>query len=176
MPSENEIRFFNSIRERVAALRQYLVANPEPGEDNAAGWYSYLSEFKSLQGNPNNDISFIATYMAKEYLSIHYEIEFDAAEKPQGASGLDIDVISKTGERIVAEIKTTYPYKKNDLGAQQANTFKKDFRKLDESEAAHKFFFLTESRAFELMKKPKYQKFLVGIKTVLLPGGTMIVG
>ena len=65
--------------------------------------------------------------MAKQYLNTNYGIDdFDAAEKPQGAPGLDIDIKTRSGQRIIAEIKTIYPYQSDDFGAQQKNSFKKD--------------------------------------------------
>jgi len=35
---------------------------------------------------------------------------FDAAGKPQGAPGLDIDIHTTDGQHIIWEIKTTVPY------------------------------------------------------------------
>lgn len=176
MPTVKELQSFRSIKERIEKLRHFLISNIEPESIDASSWYSYLSRFKSLQGNPNTDISFIATYMAKEYLEKHFDINFDSADKPQGAPGLDIDIITNDGERIIAEIKTTYPYKVNDLGAQQANTFNKDFRKLAENTASHKFFFLTEAKTFDLMRMAKYKKQLRGVNVVLLPTGKKFAG
>jgi hypothetical protein len=69
----------------------------------------------------------------------------------QGAPGIDIDVETSEGHRIVAEIKTTVPYKPSDFGGKQAESFKNDFAKLVEAEAAHKFLFVTDSRAFSAL-------------------------
>ncbi len=86
----------------------------------------YLHSIKSIQGNFNNDIGFVSTLLAKQYLEKTYDLQgFNAADKPQGAPGLDIDVKLQDGRHLVAEIKTTSPYKSNDLGAQQINSFKK---------------------------------------------------
>jgi hypothetical protein len=77
-----------------------------------------LSGIKEIVGNASNDLSLVATLMAKEHLYRMLPMQpFDAALKPQGASGLDIDECTVDGERVVAEIKTTSPYRPNDLGA-----------------------------------------------------------
>jgi hypothetical protein len=86
------------------------------------------------------------------YLHEHFAItDFDAAAKAQGASGLDVDVYSPNGERIVAEIKTTVPYSgaKNDLVVQQKTSFRKDFAKLNAAQATHTLLFVTDGSTFE---------------------------
>ncbi len=124
---------------------------------------------RQIVGNASNDLSFVATLMAKEHLcSVLDMVPFDAAVKPQGAPGLDIDERTRTGERVVAEIKTTVPYLPTDLGAQQKTTFRKDFVKLQLAEASHKFFFLTNRRAYDLVIR-KYTTDLAGVSVVLLP-------
>jgi hypothetical protein len=109
--------------------------------------------------------------MAKEYLSAKFDVTFDAAEKPQGASGIDIDVLSGSGERIVAEIKTTVPYQVSDFGAQQAASFKKDFVKLAVATAMHKLLFVTDRRAYTALQKPKYVSQIPGVRVVNLITG-----
>src|SRR3972149_3953272 len=77
---------------------------------------NHLLEVKRILGNLNNSVSFMACLLAKDYLSLaHSGFEFDAAKKPQGANGLDIDE-KFDKKRVVAEIKTTNPYQKNDFG------------------------------------------------------------
>jgi hypothetical protein len=71
------------------------------------------------------------------------------------------------GERIVGEIKTTVPYGKNDLGAQQKTTFRKDFKKLNEANAPHKFFFVTSRRTFEIMQA-RYAHLIPDVQIILL--------
>lgn len=165
----NELTNMEGIKHRLMQVRSHLSGNDFPEIDNISAWYSFLVELKNIQGNFNNDVSFIATLLAKKYLKEKYEVDnFNAAEKPQGAPGLDIDVTLPNGSRLVAEIKTTIPYMSKDLGAQQRATFKKDFRKLAEAEAAIKLFLLTERKTYQLMKKPKYKAQLSGIQVVLL--------
>ena len=157
------------IQSKLSQVRDHLSEHEFPSLDKTSFWYSYLATIKSIQGNFNNDISFLATLMAKQYLGRRYGLQnFDAAEKHQGAPGLDIDVQLPDGQRLIAEIKTTSPYKSNDLGAQQKATFKKDFVKLANAEADVKLFFLTELKTFELMKKPKHRSQLSGVTVILL--------
>jgi hypothetical protein len=80
--------------------------------DSPTLWYEFFSELRDIQGNSSNDLSFVATLLAKRYLSQHFQISFCAAEKPQGAPGIDIDCRTPAGERIVGEIKTTKPYQR----------------------------------------------------------------
>jgi len=131
----------------------------------------FISAFRKIQGNISNDGSFIATLLAKQFLNSKFGVNFDAAEKPQGAPGIDIDVRTSEGHRIVAEIKTTVPYRVSDFGAQQAASFKKDFAKLAASDAAHKFLFVTDSSAFSALKGDKYTKLMPGVRIVHLITG-----
>jgi len=168
----DEINGLQNIKNRIEQVRSYLIAKDLPKLEDVTGWYNFLADIKSIQGNFNNDISFLATLMAKQYLEKKYGLlEFNAAEKAQGAPGLDIDVELPNGKRLVAEIKTTTPYKPNDLGAQQKNTFSKDFVKLANAKAEIKLFFLTEQRTFNLMQIPKYRSKLSDVIVVHLPSG-----
>ena len=98
------------IAERVTSLRTFLFANELDSEAVPDRWYRYLNEIKKILGNFNNDVSFIATLLAKSYLTARFEsLELDAAGKPQGAPGLDIDLTTEDVERIIGEIKTTIP-------------------------------------------------------------------
>jgi len=155
----------------MSRMREFLneKALVEPAEP--AEWYAFLSALRQIQGNLSNDVSFIATLLAKRYLRSKFGVDFDAAEKPQGAPGIDIDVQTSDGHRIVAEIKTTVPYQASDFGAQQAASFKKDFVKLAASSATHKFLFVTDSRAFSALQKSKYTKLMPGVRIVHLATG-----
>jgi len=175
MLTEREKRYCSEIADRVSRMREFLNENalvepPQPTE-----WHSFLSTLRKIQGNLSNDGSFIATLLAKQYLHSKFGIEFDAAEKPQGAPGIDIDVRSCEGDRIVAEIKTTVPYQTSDFGAQQAASFKKDFAKLAASGAKHKFLFVTDSAAFSALQKDKYTRLMPGVRIVHLATGQEFV-
>jgi hypothetical protein len=171
MLTEREKRYCSEIANRVSRMQEFLNKNvlvepPQPLE-----WHSFLSTLRKIQGNLSNDGSFVATLLAKQYLSSKFGVEFDAAQKPQGAPGIDIDIETSEGHRIVAEIKTTVPYQVSDFGAQQAASFKKDFAKLAASEAKHKFLFVTDSGAFSALQKDKYTKLMPGVRIVHLETG-----
>lgn len=109
---------------------------------------------KQILGNTSNDMSLVAVLLAKEYVCSRHEMApFDAASKPQGAPGLDIDETTVLGERVIAEIKTTTPYLGDRLGAAQRASFAKDFAKLRRESAAHKYFFVTDRAAFDLSRR-----------------------
>lgn len=92
--------------------------------------FRLLARLREVQGNLSNDVSFAATLLVKAYMAKQFGVTFDATAKPQGAPGIDIDVTTAAGHRIVAEVKTTVPYQPSDFGAQQAEAFKKDLAKL----------------------------------------------
>ena len=168
MLSTHEHEMMKDIERRLSAMRAQLSKDIPPLE-NSAGWYAYLAGLKEIQGNASNDVSFVATLLAKQFLADRYGVtKFDAAEKPQGAPGIDIDVRLANGKRLVGEIKTTSPYKPNDLGAQQRTMFEKDFFKLSEANADIKLFLVTEQRTYDLMKKPIYLSMLHGVSVVLI--------
>jgi len=171
MLTQNEREYCVQIAGRIEKLRHFLNARFLASPEIPSEWYSFLAEFKTIQGNLNNDISFVATLLAKSHLQKLFQVSFDAAAKPQGAPGIDIDVQTNDGQRIVAEIKTTSPYQATDFGAQQAASFKKDFAKLAAAKAQHKFLFVTEQRAFEALRSPKYTCQISGVRVVLLPEG-----
>ncbi len=166
-----EQKYCDEIAGRIDRLRALLNERTLNTQGAPAVWYEFLSALKQIQGNSSNDMSFIATLLAKRYLADRFHVAFCAAEKPQGAPGIDIDVTSTDGERIVGEIKTTVPYQAVDFGAQQASMFKKDFTKVAAAEAKHKFLFVTERAAFDVLKKPKYLKLIPGVRIVLLTTG-----
>jgi hypothetical protein len=166
--TDREKRYCSEITQRISHMRTFLNENALPDPPDPTAWHSFLSQFRKIQGNLSNDGSFIATLLAKQYLCSHFKVAFDAAEKPQGAPGIDIDIETDEGDRIVAEIKTTVPYQVTDFGAQQTASFKKDFAKLSASEAKHKFLFVTDSRAFSALQKEKYTKLMPGVRIVNL--------
>ena len=167
-----EQQMLEEIKQRLARISTYLSDHPFPELENALGWFDYLNDIKNIQGNFNNDMSFVATILAKEYLENNFGYnQFNAADKPQGAPGLDIEIQLSDGRKLAGEIKTTIPYKPNDLGAQQVKAFNKDFKKISEAKAAIKLFLLTSPKTYELMKKPKYKSKLAGVRVVLLTTG-----
>ena len=169
--SDGEKACCDQIAQRVTKLQNMLSQKFLGNRENPIEWYQYMSQIKAIQGNFSNDISFVATLMAKEYLLRHFEIsQFDATAKAQGAPGSDIDVNTIHGKRIIGEIKTTAPYMPSDFGAQQRAMFKKDFDKLNRALADLKFLFVTEQRTFDLLKR-RYSHEIPGVRIVLLTTG-----
>src|SRR5262249_374727 len=137
-----EAKYIERIQTRLEKLRDYLNQLNLTGNSNVPQWYEALAEIKAIQGNINNDLSFLACLLAKGYLEKRFGLNnFDAAAKPQGAAGLDINVLIPPGKRLIAEIKTTVPYSGvlNDLGAKQKESFRNDFDKLNNTAADYKF-------------------------------------
>jgi hypothetical protein len=96
--------------QRVQEAREFLCSRA-PQDDDPATWFLYLSVLKTIQGNADNDLSFLACILAKRYLlEVHGDVSFDAAHRLQGAPGLDIDFRAADGRRVIGEVKTTTPY------------------------------------------------------------------
>ena len=150
MFEENEIQYLENIQAKDKRLRELLSSKPFPAEAPSEILFQYLSEIKSTLGNHHNDISFVASLLAKDFLIEKFEgLRWDAADKAQGAAGLDID-LNWNEIRIIGEIKTTVPYQKG-FGAQQKAAIKKDLKKLRENEAAHKYMMVTSSEAYDCL-------------------------
>lgn len=131
--------------------------------------FELLKGLRRILGNVDNDMSFLGCLLIKEFLQSRHDLpELNMAFKAQGSPGLDIDEMTTDGKRVIGELKTTYPYKENDLGAQQKNSFLRDFEKLQRNEAEYKYFFLTEPITFNIVCT-KYATFLQGVTVVLLP-------
>ena len=169
-PSEGTA--LKDIEGKVSELRVFLNKYELPSDTSRLdGWYYFLNAVKTILGNFNNDVSVVATLLAKSYLTKHFShLEFDACIKRQGASGLDVNILTTDGRRIIGEIKTVDPYNLNDFGAQQRDTFQKDFDKLSKTTADHKYLFLTQPRAFEVIQR-KYRQRLAGVTVVCLTDG-----
>lgn len=168
--SKTEHAYSASIHSKLQELRAFFTDNALDTEAHPNDTYLFLSKLKAVLGNVNNDISFVATLMAKEYLSRSFDVSrFDAAEKAQGAPGIDIEFRTQDGKRIAAEIKTTFPYQPG-FGAKQREMISKDIEKLKKSDADVKFLFLTERLSFETARKVRNWTGC-GIRVVLLPAG-----
>jgi hypothetical protein len=175
MLTEREHRYCTEIKARISQARAFLLSDDLADPPEPKVLFQFLAKLRAIQGNVSNDVSFAATLMAKEYLSAKFGVTFDAAEKPQGAPGIDIDILTGSGERIVAEIKTTVPYQRSDFGAQQAASFKKDFVKLAGAPALHKFLFVTDGGTYLALQKTKYVIQIPGVRVVNLITGEEFV-
>lgn len=175
MPSSlipGEEKLLEEISEKIRDLRGFLNKFELPHDTSRLdGWYHFLNATKATLGNFNNDVSFVATLLAKLYLEKCFPgLKFDASSKSQSSPGLDIDVRTPDRNRVSGEVKTVDPYNQKDFGANQRATFFKDFSKLAGAAADHKYLFLTEPRAFDVVKA-KYQKHLAGVTVVCLSDG-----
>lgn len=168
--TRNEGTYLLGISEKLTKTQAFLDANPvENLPLDGKNWYDYLVSIKRILGNFDNDVTFVACLMAKEFLASRHELPaLDTAAKAQSAPGLDIDELTSSGNRIIAEVKTTIPYLERDLGSQQRDALLKDCSKLANNDAAFKYFFVTEALMFEIVKK-KYADRLPGVSIVLLP-------
>lgn len=153
-------------------LREYLQTQSTPALNaSPEEWFGVLMNVKSILGNFNNLSSFVACLLAKDYLTHHLPMTaFDVAEKPQGANGLDIDELTLSGARVIGEIKTTTPRQADKIEAEQMKSFYRDFAKLQNTAAEHKFMFVTHSRTYDALLK-RSQFFLSGVTLVCLTTG-----
>ena len=165
--TDGEATYCRSIAEKDARTREFFARCSLPQPPEAQSWYLYLSTIKLIQGNLSNSLSFVATLLAKEFLMTRYGVSrFDAAAKAQGAAGLDIDVLTTSGDRIVGEVKTVSPYGAGDFGAAQKREFEKDIAKLQSVAANLRFLFVTEDRTFAILTGPKYASKVRGLRVV----------
>lgn len=169
--TQSEQTFLQDMAKRLIRLREFLNSADVESDKDILQWFSLVAQIKEIQGNSNNDVSFIACLMAKDFLAASFDLgEFDVAAKAQGAPGLDIDLQTLDGKHIIGEIKTTVLYSgaKNDLGAKQKESFKKDFEKLNKTPADYKYFFVTDAATFDIVKR-KYTSLIPSEQVVLLP-------
>ncbi len=172
--SHNEAEALKATAEKLSKLRDLLNLSLLEQDLDLWSLKTAVEQIQEIQGNLANDGSLIACVLARQFLQQRFDIPgFDAAAKPQGAPGLDVDILTSSQERIIAEIKTTVPYERirRDLGANQKYTFIKDFEKLEGNEAHHKFFFVTSAFTHEVVSQ-RYGKRLrdQNIELVLLDG------
>jgi hypothetical protein len=172
----SEVRVLGRVRGRLRRVQRILERTDLSGDlVDVRKCFRLLKQVKDTLGNSNNDVSFVATLLAKAYLARrHSGCAFDGAGKSQSAPGLDIDVVVGA-RRIVGEVKTTYPYNETDFGAAQLDAFRADFRKLAAARADAKYLFLTEPEAFDVLRK-RYRRELRGVRVVSLLDGKAFVG
>lgn len=171
MPHEKA--YLEKIADKDVALRVFLQRHSVTEDASLEGRFEYLTNLKELIGNFHNDISFLATLMAKCFLEQKFgPINLDAGEKPQGAPGPDIGIELPDGRFVHCEIKTTKPYQPG-FGAQHKAMIKKDLIKLTDSKSDLKFMMVTDQNAYETLIGPSYSNLAKGIVIVnLLDGET----
>lgn len=172
-----EEQYCNLIRGKDNALRAFLNEHSFPKATDARVWITYLVGLKSTLGNINNDLGFVATLLVKRYLADRFgPLQFDAAGKPQGASGIDIEVRTADGFTIIGELKTTKPYQPG-FGAAQRTAIIKDLSRLANSPADYKFMFIVDPNAFSALCKPSLACRAPGVEIVdLVSGQTFVCG
>lgn len=169
--SYEEINYIEGLSNKMEKIRGFLSDNmvSDFSDKGVVEQYESLKGFRRIIGNIDNDLSFLCCLLIKEFLiQSHSVYELNMALKPQGSPGLDVDETTIDGKRVIGELKTTYPYQENDLGANQKSNFIKDFEKLQQNVADYKYFFVTELKTFDIVRS-KYSKYLKGIHLVLLP-------
>ena len=164
--TKKEIDTVHKSFHKLDSLRNALYTDSDMGDIYEV--FKYFNHIKEIMGNFNTDVSFISCLMAKDYLCSQFDLgHFDVSEKSQSAPGPDIEVYTAEGKKIIAEIKSTIPYKDNDFGSQQINSLRNDFSKLKKSSADYKYMFVTNESAYNILNK-KYSAELDGIMLVLL--------
>lgn len=165
--SKKEEAEIDSIKNKLIEIKKILNTDSL----DVSKCYNELLKVKSVLGNYNNLISFLACIKAKEYFKSEGFIDESheiVADKKQGANGLDFDFLSLKKDRIIGELKTTVPYKKHNFGAKQKESIAQDLKKLINSEAKFKFYFVTNDITFELISKLMLEKNLNNIKLINL--------
>jgi hypothetical protein len=171
----SERHYCENIRAKDRALRTFLTERSLGDPPEAVQWLSYLVGIKNTLGNINNDVGFAATLMVKRYLEERFAIsDFDAAGKPQGASGIDVQARTAEGKTIAGELKTTKPYQPA-FGAAQRATILKDLQRLAETVADYRFMFVIDADAFAALGKKPFASQAPGVEVVdLLSGKTFV--
>ena len=169
--SKEEMNYIDILSEKIDKVREFLTEKMSSDFSNESliEQYQMMKDVRRVIGNIDNDLSFLGCLLIKELLyQRHSFAELNMALKPQGSPGLDVEETTIDGKKIIGELKTTFPYKEYDLGANQKSNFMKDFEKLQHNVADYKYFFVTESKTFDIVRE-KYSQYLKGINLVLLP-------
>jgi hypothetical protein len=148
-----EVAAIKDVHARIDALGRLLSERSSlPDQADLDAWLAHLAAVKRTLGHLSNDLSAVACVRARRELTIRHGVApYDAAAKPQGANGLDIDVVSSDGSRIVGEVKTTTPVSPSHLGAQQRVQLRKDLRRLNAEDAGHRYLFVTDALTARLV-------------------------
>lgn len=153
-----ESQYCTSIKVKDECLRKLLDEAALDDWQSPEHLFEYLTAIKDALGNLNNDLSFVATLLAKNFLVSCFKLgNFDAALKPQGAPGIDIEITTEDGLTLVGEIKTTNPYQPG-FGAAQKASILKDMKRLSETTADHRFMFVTNNDTFKTLCSNSYKE------------------
>lgn len=164
----HEQNYLDTITEKEQRIKEFIQSNAYNSDLPLQDQFNFWISFKEIIGNFHNDISFLASLRAKEFLKNKFsDFNLDVGSKPQGAPGLDIDITLSNGKRVIAEIKTTKPYSKG-FGAAQKKSIKADILKLENAIADYKYMMVTDDEAFDTLLNPIYFNFQDGIKIIHL--------
>jgi len=170
-----ETQYCEAIRQKDLALRSFLSRSKLSDGIDPREWLMHLTGIKSSLGNLNNDLGFVATLLVKHYLAERFGIvDFDAAGKPQGASGEDIVATTSDGRKIIGELKTTKPYQPG-FGAAQRTAMLKDLGRLATSSADYRFMFVTDADAFAALCRPTFARRAPSVEIVELVTGKVFL-
>jgi len=143
---------FDLINDKIKRLGFLLSSEDLHVEDtNVREALTKFLKLKEITGNIDMDIHFLVSCLAKSFLKNRHNVDIDLS-KPVGSAGLDIEL-----EQVVAEIKTTIPYGKNDFGANQKESIEKDLRRLEGSKKKYKYFFVIDNKTEKILKQ-KYSR------------------
>ena len=167
----NELPQIRAVREKLEKIRGLLNSTPLDDTTAMDEWHACLKAMKEVVGNAHNDMNTIACLLAKDYLGRKLPMTpYDALAKAHGARGLDIDETTTAGHRVIGEIKTTGAFGHRDVRSPQKEAFEKDFARLHDADAEHKFFFVVDPEIFGIDRR-KYAAQVRGLTVVLLPSG-----
>jgi hypothetical protein len=149
-------------------LRDFLSNNRLDQISDPRKWLAYFAGIRSVLGNLSNDVSFVSTLLVKEFLFERFSIrDFDAARKPQGAPGIDIEARTAEGHSIVGELKTTTPYQPG-FGAAQRTSILKDISRLSKTKADYRFMFVIDADSYRTICSKSFASRMLGVEVVNL--------
>lgn len=142
------------INKKIEKIRQFaLTEDMHVKDDDIKSAVVKFMKFKECVGNINNDIHYLTTHLANDFLKKKHGVTINV-DKPSGSGGLDIE-----SHDIVAEIKTTIPYQQNDFGAKQKSEIIPNLKRLESSFAKYKYFFVTDSKTERILKSKYMRKY-----------------
>ncbi len=162
---KGEVLRLQNIAKKLIDLNSLFRNKKEGDFKDLKSIYKFILLLKSKLGNFHNDITFMAGLMAKKYIYEKYGCNFDHSLKADSAAGMDIDLKTKDGKRLIAEIKTTVPCSEKSFGSKQKAELNKDINRLTKESADIKILFLNDLESHKLLLKTCEEK---GIDCVLL--------
>lgn len=152
----------DEVNKKMARLKTFFSSQDLQIRDNDVRTVlKTFLELKRCFKNINNDIHFLAYYLANTFLKNRHSVTIDLT-KATGSAGPDIEL-----EEIVAEIKTTIPLLENDFGAKQKEEIRKDLERLENSTEKYKYFFVIDDET-ERIARQKHGEHYPSVRIVNL--------